>query len=45
MVLFLLILVGALLGVGITYFYGHIPFLFYLIMLIGSVLIAIKIRK
>lgn len=41
----LLIMFGILVGAAITYFYGHIPILFYLVMLVFSVVIAKKVRK
>ena len=45
MILLLLIMFGILVGAAITYFYGHIPFLFYVVMLVISVVIAKKARN
>jgi len=42
---FPLLLLGILLGVAITYFYGHIPFLLYSALLVIGAVFAIKIRK
>lgn len=43
--IFLLIIFGILVGAAITYFYGHIPVLFYVVILVISVVVAKKVRK
>lgn len=45
MILFLLIMFGIIVGAATTYFYGHIPFILYVVMLGISVAIAKKVQK